>query len=507
MSITHTVKGGPLAALLVVLLLALLALPGVGQSADYVADAAITDRLETEFWFDPAVPFNTVDVSTERGIVTLTGSVNNLLARQRTTRIAESLRGVRAVINRIEVAPIVDWTAQQLSESVRNALTYDAATDSYEIVVTADDSGGVTLDGTVDSWTERNLAESVAKGVSGVVSLRNNIEVSPRPERPDSEIKWDVDSRLYWDTLVNNELITVRCEDGQIYLAGTVGSAAEKTRAEWDAWAVTGVQAVDTTALVVEKWARNVALRNSPVAARTDTEIRNAVRDALHYDPRLSGFDIEVRADNGMVTLRGVVDNIKARSAAVRDARNTVGVNSVNNLIKVRPVPAPADEEIAANVLAALDRNPYLEGNGITVLVKNQVVTLEGSVDSYFEKAEAESVAFRASGVADVRNHLAVSYRYTLTEDPYLDDWSIYDFGWYAGPVVTSKSDAQIKQDIEDEFLWSPFVDGDDVMVSVEAGVATLTGSVDSLGESSAARDNAFEGGAIAVINKLQLAE
>jgi osmotically-inducible protein OsmY len=53
--------------------------------------------------------------------------------------------------------------------------------------------------------------------------------------------------------------------------------------------------------------------------------------------------------------------------------------------------------------------------------------------------------------------------------------------------------------------FWSPFVDSDDVTVSVEAGVATLTGSVDSLGEYNAARENAFEGGAITVINKLEL--
>jgi osmotically-inducible protein OsmY len=107
--------------------------------------------------------------------------------------------------------------------------------------------------------------------------------------------------------------------------------------------------------------------------------------------------------------------------------------------------------------------------------------------------------------VVDVRNHLEVSNIQTLTENPYVDDWSIYDFAWYTGPIVTSKSDATIEKDIEDEFLWSPFVDGDDVKVSVTAGVATLTGSVDSLNEAIAARENAFEGGAVSVINKLQL--
>jgi osmotically-inducible protein OsmY len=481
-------------------------LSGSGHGVEYVADSAITDRLETEFWFDPAVPFNTVDVSTERGIVSLTGEVNNLLARERATRIAESLRGVRAVVNRIAVEPVVDWTSTQLSDMVTDALIYDSATEAYEIVVMADDSGEVTLSGTVDSWTERDLAESVAKGVSGVVSIRNNINVSPSQERPDSEIKWDVDRRLYWDTLINDELITVRCEEGMVSLSGTVGSAVEKTRAVRDARAVIGVKDVDASALQVEKWAHNAALREQSPVTRTDAEIRDAVRDALQYDPRVSDFEIEVKADNGNVTLRGVVDNIKARYAAGRDARNTVGVIAVNNLIKIRPVSAPDDEVIAANVLAALLRHPYIDSDNITVLVKDQEVTLTGSVDSSFEKVEAESVAYRASGVTGVRNHLAINQPAVLVEKPYLDDWSIYDFVWYL-PVPGNKSDAEIREDIEEEFLWSPFVDGDDVKVSVEAGVATLTGSVDSLRESSAARENAFEGGAIAVINKLQLEE
>jgi osmotically-inducible protein OsmY len=68
--------------------------PATGLSVDYVADSAISDRLETEFRFDPVVPFNTIDVRTAQGVVTLTGWVTNLLAKERATRTSESLRGV-----------------------------------------------------------------------------------------------------------------------------------------------------------------------------------------------------------------------------------------------------------------------------------------------------------------------------------------------------------------------------------------------------------------------------
>jgi osmotically-inducible protein OsmY len=42
---------------------------------------------------------------------------------------------------------------------------------------------------------------------------------------------------------------------------------------------------------------------------------------------------------------------------------------------------------------------------------------------------------------------------------------------------------------------WSPFVDSDDVNVTVDDGVVTLTGAVDSWSEYNAAANNAYEGG------------
>ncbi|MGD8936812.1 MAG: BON domain-containing protein, partial [Thiogranum sp.] len=110
------------------LILALAGLPAIGRASAFIADTDIVDHVEHEFSFDPAVPFDTVDVSSERGIVTLTGTVNNLLASERAVRIAKTVRGVRAVVNRIEIEPSVDPSPVELSDSVRAALAYDPAT-------------------------------------------------------------------------------------------------------------------------------------------------------------------------------------------------------------------------------------------------------------------------------------------------------------------------------------------------------------------------------------------
>ena len=92
--------------------------------------------------------------------------------------------------------------------------------------------------------------------------------------------------------------------------------------------------------------------------------------------------------------------------------------------------------------------------------------------------------------------------------DPFLDDWRYTrDTTPHYGPPVRLlfKTDSEIKEEIESEFFCSPFVDGDDIKVSVNNGTATLTGTVGSWSEHSAANENAIEGGAALVNNQLDV--
>ncbi|MDT8387540.1 MAG: BON domain-containing protein [Thiogranum sp.] len=493
-----------LAYVMSLLLAALVLFPCSARSAETLADTDIAEHVESQLFLDPAVPFDTVDVTTSDGIVTLTGTATSLVGRERAARIATTVRGVRSVVNRIEVEPVRDLSAQELANSVRDALLYDAATNAYELSVTASAQGHITLAGTVDSWAQRQLAEKVAGNVSGVTGISNNIEVSPKANRPDSELLAEVGERLRWDALVDGDFIDVAVDDGKVSLSGTVGSAAERQRAEWDAW-VSGVRSVDISALEVKSWATEVEERERQYPPRSDIEIREAVEDALLHDPRISTFAFRIKSRNGRVTLQGVVDNVEARKAAERAARHTVGVVAVSNLLKVRPVENVPDEQIEEKVRSALSRNPWTESYEISVSVKNQTVHLDGNVDSYLEKAEAENTAFRTTGVTGVRNELDVSSPETIVYNPYIYDWSIYDYPWYQGTAITNKPDRAIEVDINNELQWSPFVARNQVTVSVENGVATLTGAVDSWPEYNAARENAFQGGAVSVINKLRV--
>jgi osmotically-inducible protein OsmY len=466
-----------------------------------MTDRTINDKIDDDLLLDPGVISLKVDVSTSNGIVTLTGQVNNILAKERAARIAETVKGVRAVVNRIEVSKVASLSDSQIRRDVEAALLANPATDSYKITSTAQ-NGVVTLTGTVDSYQERDLVKTVAKGVRGVTAIKDEIDVNYKTDRTDAEIKNEIDQALRWNRYVDHFLINGSVNDGKVTLSGTVGSAAERRMAESVAW-VAGVASVDSSNLSVEGWARDDKLRVGKYDVKSADDLRNAVKDALLYDPRVMSSNVDVYVSGRTVTLRGEVDNLKARRAAEQDAKNTVGVSYVVNRLKVRLDAWPEDSEVAEKIRAALVRDPYVERFEVTVVVVDGTAHLYGSVDSYFEKNRADDVAASVLGVLDVENHLSVDFDRPYIYSPYLDDTIGEDELIHYERRAPLKTDRQIKDSIESQLWWSPFVSSDQVTVTVADGIATLTGTVDTWNERDAATENAYQGGATLVKNDL----
>jgi osmotically-inducible protein OsmY len=244
--------------------------------------------------------------------------------------------------------------------------------------------------------------------------------------------------------------------------------------------------------------------RTAEVASITDSEIREAIKDTMRYDPRVYSFNPDVSVNDGIVTLTGTVDDLKAKRAASQDAKNTMGVSHVKNYLKVRPEGQFTDHAIENDVEAALTMDPTINRREVTVMVDDGTAELYGEVNSYFERAHAEDVAARTLGVRDVDNHLSVGYD-MISYDRYYDwDPVLHDFD-HDAQRVTMASDAEIQSEIESELFWSPFVDSDDIGVKVVDGTATLSGHVDSWNEHDAAVENAFEGGAIGIVNDIEV--
>jgi osmotically-inducible protein OsmY len=132
---------------------------------------------------------------------------------------------------------------------------------------------------------------------------------------------------------------------------------------------------------------------------------------------------------------------------------------------------------------------------------------LTGTVDTPLEKAEAGELASLARGVTRVENLLEVEDpRFGFYYDPYAYDLDINDRSWriYTPGQVALDDDA-IREGIEAELVWNPFVAEQQIEVSVRDGVATLSGAVGSWRQRDAASKSAHDGGAIDVVNLLRV--
>lgn len=70
-----------------------------------------------------------------------------------------------------------------------------------------------------------------------------------------------------------------------------------------------------------------------------DSVITSKLNAKLAADPDVNMRDVAVQTDEGMVTLTGRVENVRAKSEAERLARQIDGVRGVRNHLAVGPMP------------------------------------------------------------------------------------------------------------------------------------------------------------------------
>jgi osmotically-inducible protein OsmY len=140
---------------LITLFAYLLLTSSVLHAADEPGDASIISAIERRMLTDGGVRSHSMEVRASNGIVTLSGSVDNILARDRAIEIARSINGVRSVVNMIEVKAS-ERSDEEIRRDVRDALEADPVTDYLQIGVKVE-NGVVTLTGTVGSYGEKAL--------------------------------------------------------------------------------------------------------------------------------------------------------------------------------------------------------------------------------------------------------------------------------------------------------------------------------------------------------------
>ena len=191
--------------------------------------------------------------------------------------------------------------------------------------------------------------------------------------------------------------ISISVQNGAVTLTGTTSSLAQKLNVINMARRTIGVQSVVDRITVV------------PAVKQTDDQITQAVKKALAAN--LSADErkaIIVTARNGVVTLTGTLPSSYPKQVAGVLASTVPGVVDVRNEIAVKPTQPRTDSEILTDVTSRFAKNPIIPASQIAVTVSNGVVTLSGTVSTFVQAEQAESIARFVPGVVDVRNLLFV---------------------------------------------------------------------------------------------------
>ena len=153
----------------------------------------------------------------------------------------------------------VEQKAKGMAQDARTGMSDSWLTAKTKIALYGDDrvkggqvsvetvSGVVSLRGKVDSEDAKAAAATVAQGVEGVKSVRNDLEVVAPGDRKvidvsDKDITSQVEGRLSKDAQLKK--VDVRTDGGAVVLTGTVRSVGASARASELARGVPGVRLV-----------------------------------------------------------------------------------------------------------------------------------------------------------------------------------------------------------------------------------------------------------------------
>ncbi len=142
-----------------------------------------------------------------------------------------------------------------------------------------------------------------------------------------------------------------------------------------------------------------------------------------------------------------------------------------------------SDDQIKSEVLSQLGWDTRVKQTEVGVTVKNGVVTLAGTVDSYAKKIAAQQAAHRVRGVLDVANDLEVKV-----------------------PESIGRTDSEIAHAVRHALEWNVLVPSEQIQTTISNGWVTLEGNVEHYSERFAAERTVRDlGGVSGVTNQIKV--
>lgn len=148
----------------------------------YMDDSGVTAKVKAALVDDDAIKSTDISVKTHSGVVTLSGFVPSQDQAELAVAAAKKVEGVKSVSDKLHVkdstkASVSGYAGDTATTSeIKAKLLADDIVPSRNVKVETT-NGVVQLSGTVKSQAQSERAESIAKAIDGVKSVKNDLAV------------------------------------------------------------------------------------------------------------------------------------------------------------------------------------------------------------------------------------------------------------------------------------------------------------------------------------------
>lgn len=152
------------------------------KASGYVSDSAITAKVKSALLEDKSITSSDISVETSNGVVTLSGFVGSQELSTRAVQITTQVEGVESVSDKLQVKDSQSQSVGAyaddavMTSTIKAKLLADDIVPSRKVKVETQ-AGVVQLSGEVDNNAQSARAESIAKAVDGVKSVKNDLAV------------------------------------------------------------------------------------------------------------------------------------------------------------------------------------------------------------------------------------------------------------------------------------------------------------------------------------------
>lgn len=153
----------------------------MNKVGNFMDDSAITAKVKAALVDHKDIKSTDISVKTEKKVVTLSGFVESQAQAEQAVTVAKGVQGVASVSDKLHVrdgknASVKGYAGDTATTSeVKAKLLADDLVPSRKVKVETN-NGVVQLSGTVDSQVQIERAESIAKAVDGVKSVKNDLK-------------------------------------------------------------------------------------------------------------------------------------------------------------------------------------------------------------------------------------------------------------------------------------------------------------------------------------------